>query len=107
MRSNFYPEFGRRVRRLREAAELTQAALGARVGLDRTTITSIESGRHGVPLHVLVELADALGCAPGDIIPSKHDLVPVLESDNEAAFVTRIRTQAQRQSGRVQSSTDR
>jgi transcriptional regulator with XRE-family HTH domain len=69
----FYKEFGRRVREARTSKDgtrtLTQEALARRLGLTRTSITNIEKGYQGVPLHTLVELAKALGVAPGDLLP--------------------------------------
>ena len=89
--ANFYRVFGSKVRARREADGLTQAELAARVALDRTTVSSIETGRHGVPLHALLDLADALGCTPTELLPSRTELVA---QSGEDPFVSRIQTHA-------------
>lgn len=68
----FYAEVGRRVRRARERAGLTQDALASRVSLSRTSVTNIEKGRQKVLLHMLCNLADALGVTPEVLMP-EHD----------------------------------
>ena len=107
MRSPFYVEFGTRVREARNRARLTQAELGKRLGLDRSTIAGIEGGRQGVQLDDLVDLANALGCPPGDLLPDKNpDMAPdsataaslvlrrVSDDRAGAAFVLRVRGKA-------------
>jgi len=64
-----YRMIGRRVREARQTAELSQDSLASAVGLTRTSITNLESGRQQVPLHVLYELARALRCGVYDLIP--------------------------------------
>jgi len=67
----FYKEFGRLVREARERAEpkITQEHLADIVGLSRTSITNIESGRQHIPLHTLFALADAVGVKVGELLP--------------------------------------
>jgi transcriptional regulator with XRE-family HTH domain len=69
-----YKEFGRRLRNLRQASNLTQDALAERIGLSRTSITNIEKGRQHIPLHVLFSLADVLGIPPVKLLPQKGDI---------------------------------
>lgn len=58
-----------RVRELREALGLTQAALAARAGVRRATVNRIENARvTAIDLVVLGKLADAIGVEPGFII---------------------------------------
>ena len=64
-------EVGATLRRLREARGVSLEQLGRRVGLGKTGVQAIESGRSGAPLDRLQALADALGavlsvevCAP-------------------------------------------
>ncbi len=45
------------IRRLRFAAELTQADLAARVGVTRQTIIAIEQGRYSPSLEVAFQIA--------------------------------------------------
>ena len=62
-------EFGRRLRHLRDEADLTQEALATASGLSRTSIVNIECGRQGVSLATLYGLARALGCEPQTLLP--------------------------------------
>ena len=59
----FYRAFGEAVRAGRDACSppLTQAELGLRIGLSRTSIVNIEQGRQGVLLHAGMDIARALG----------------------------------------------
>jgi transcriptional regulator with XRE-family HTH domain len=67
----FYAAFGRRVREAREKARITQSVLAGRVELRRTSVTNIEAGSQGVPLHLLPRLAEALGVAEASLIPER------------------------------------
>ncbi len=51
----------RRIRQLRESAQLTQAELAERVGTTQSSIARIESGRSVPTLELLRKVADALG----------------------------------------------
>ena len=67
----FYKEFGRLVREAREEAKpkLTQDRLASTVGLSRTSITNIESGKQHIPLHVLYAIAEGIGVTPARLLP--------------------------------------
>ena len=67
---NLYSEFGSLVRGNRIRLKLSQAILAERVGLTRTSITNIESGRQKILLHHLFLLADALDISPQALLPS-------------------------------------
>jgi transcriptional regulator with XRE-family HTH domain len=69
---SIYLDFGRRLRKARRQAKLTQEALGKRVGLSRTSITNIEQGNQHVGLHLFYELAKAVGVRPVDLLPDEH-----------------------------------
>ena len=53
--------FGRRVRRLREKAGLSQEELAARAGIHRTYIGGIERGERNIGLKNISRIAKALG----------------------------------------------
>lgn len=59
-----YSLFGNRVFQIREVLGLTQEELSGKVGLDRTSIASIEAGRQRVLLHDLEKFAKAFGMSP-------------------------------------------
>jgi transcriptional regulator with XRE-family HTH domain len=67
-----YLDFGQRLRKARRQAKLTQEALGKRVGLSRTSITNIEQGNQHVGLHLLYELAKAVGLRPVELLPDEQ-----------------------------------
>jgi transcriptional regulator with XRE-family HTH domain len=60
---NFYERIGARLRRLRLRAGLSQAALGARLGVTAGAINRYEMGRRRVPLRDIPRMASILGVA--------------------------------------------
>ena len=60
--------FGRVLRRLRTAAELTQEKLGFDAGLRRTYISILELGEQQPTLTTILKLAKALGCSAAEIV---------------------------------------
>jgi transcriptional regulator with XRE-family HTH domain len=67
----FYRDFGRLLSNARRERGLSQERLGDRVSLSRTSIVNIEKGRQRIPLHLLVDIADALGVTPLSLLPDK------------------------------------
>lgn len=59
---------GARVRTLREAAELSQAALAERTGIQRPNISRIEGGQHVPSLDTLERIARAFGTPVTELI---------------------------------------
>lgn len=64
---------------------MTQAELGRRIGLSRTSVTNIEQGRHHVSLAQFVRIAGVLEVSPEALLPplardvqasSMEDLLP-------------------------------
>ena len=55
------------VRRLREAAAMTQAELGERVGATRQTIIAIEQGRYSPSLEMAFQIAKVFGVPLDDV----------------------------------------
>ncbi len=62
-------EVGRRVRKLREKAGLSQEELGFKCGLHRNYIGGIERGERNVAVVNIAKLAKALGVRPRDLLP--------------------------------------
>jgi len=56
----YYARLGKRMRALREAAGLSQAALGARLDRSPSAIDRYEMGQRRIPLSDLVRLSDVL-----------------------------------------------
>jgi transcriptional regulator with XRE-family HTH domain len=52
---------GKNVRKFRQAAKLTQAAMAQRMGVDRTYIVGLEKGERNITIETLAQAAKALG----------------------------------------------
>ena len=61
-------EFGRRVRKHREALGLSQEKLAEAAGVHRTYIGHLERGESSPTLFNLVRIAEALKIDPGDLV---------------------------------------
>lgn len=60
--------FGARLRALRTAAEMTQAALAEAVGLTANSLARLERGERHPSWDTVVRLAKALGVEPNDFL---------------------------------------
>jgi transcriptional regulator with XRE-family HTH domain len=58
---------GENIKRLREAAGLSQTGLARRAGIDQGGLSKIEKGRN-LTLETLRDLARALGCSVVDLL---------------------------------------
>jgi transcriptional regulator with XRE-family HTH domain len=65
----FYEDVGRRLRRVRTEAGLTQQDLADAVGLSRASIANMEAGRQPFPAHMLFALARALDVTVENLLP--------------------------------------
>lgn len=57
-----------KLKTLRKEKNLTQEALAAMLGVERTTVTMWETGQNIPPTKYLVTLADSLGCTLDDLL---------------------------------------
>ena len=66
-----YVAFGELIvaHRRRWKGGMTQAELGRRIGLSRTSVTNIEQGRHRVSLDKFLRIAAALEVSPEALLP--------------------------------------
>lgn len=60
--------FGQQLRRIRELTGISQEELAHRAGLDRTYVSSCERGRRNISLQAIIQIADALGVAPAELL---------------------------------------
>ena len=72
--AEFYKQVGQRIRSKR-GSTLSQEALATAVGLTRTSISNIESGRQKMLLHTLVDIADALRIDAAQLLPTRPEAV--------------------------------
>jgi len=70
----FYQVFGENLARARKHNSLKQEAVAASVGLSRTSITNIESGRQPVQLHLAIEFARLYNTPLMLLLPNPQDL---------------------------------
>lgn len=79
-------EVGRRVRQHREAAGLSQIALGERIGRSVQSVRKIESGRSAPTFETLAALSSALGVPVSSLFPNEAVAAP----DEMTAQVVRL-----------------
>jgi transcriptional regulator with XRE-family HTH domain len=60
--------FGGNLRRHREAANLSQAALATKIGVDRAHVSAMERGAQNVTLITLWRVAEALAVPPAALL---------------------------------------
>jgi transcriptional regulator with XRE-family HTH domain len=53
---------------------MSQQSLALRLGVSRASVVNIEAGRQRPPLHVLYQIAEALGTETDALIPSRDEL---------------------------------
>lgn len=70
-------QLGETIRRLRDAAGLSQHELSAKLDLTRSSIANIEAGRQNVGLDKLAVLADGLGTTVSALLAEDGDRLPV------------------------------
>jgi DNA-binding XRE family transcriptional regulator len=66
----FYEELGRSIRTRRKVLKMTQAELGDRLGLSRTSVTHIECGRQRLFIDQFCRLAQVPNCQRDDLLTS-------------------------------------
>lgn len=77
--------FGAIVRKKRGKAGLTQEELASAIGLSRTAVTNVESGKQGTTIDMLYRMADAMNVEPADLLPSKLGIdLSSLVTDSDA-----------------------
>lgn len=65
--------FGKVLRRLREAAGLTQEQFGFEADLRRTYVSILELGQQQPSLTTILKIAQALNCSPGSLLDMVSD----------------------------------
>jgi len=85
-----YLELGVRVRRRREARDLTQDELASAVGVSRSSIANIERGRQHAPVHLLFQLAEELKVDVGELLPTRSELVALVDASRDVPKLVNI-----------------
>lgn len=68
-RELLYKQVGERLKRERQRQNMTQSEVAESIGLLRTSITNIESGRQQPPLHVVYDLCATLNVDFEALVP--------------------------------------
>jgi transcriptional regulator with XRE-family HTH domain len=68
-----------RAARGRHSPKMSQIALAKKVRMTRASIVNIEAGRQRPPLHLLWNIAEALGVEPAQLLPRRVDLDEVTQ----------------------------
>lgn len=86
-------EIGERIRSRRAALGMSQAELADRIGMSFQQVQKYERGANRIASSILVRVADALNCAPGDLlVGGKVKGRGASAADREAdAIATRIK----------------
>jgi transcriptional regulator with XRE-family HTH domain len=92
--TDFYERLGSRLRTFRRRAGLSQAALGARLGLTAGAINRYEMGRRRVPLKDVSYIASILGITPGALLGTR------LLGSGEARRATAVQEESPAYGGR-------
>jgi transcriptional regulator with XRE-family HTH domain len=88
----FYELVGRRVEDARRKKGLTQSALGSRLNPPHTraSISNIEKGTQRILAHTLVQLSEALGVTPVDLLPAPMSSLASKPKDVERALKEKL-----------------
>lgn len=71
--SKIYLTVGSLIRNFRNQKGLTQEELAQKINMSRPTVVNIETGKQNIPIHILYNIAQALGTDPKDLLPSNVD----------------------------------
>ncbi|MCM3006705.1 helix-turn-helix domain-containing protein [Priestia koreensis] len=80
MNSDLYEIIGLKIRNYRDNKKMSQTDLGEKVGLTRSSVANIESGRQKVQIDTLYNLAQILEVDIQDLLPK---LVELTGDNNE------------------------
>jgi transcriptional regulator with XRE-family HTH domain len=72
------PEFAKRLRAARKAADMTQRELAKAVGVSAAMVTHWETGFRGIWLEHLMAAADALGVDRASLVPGVPPPAPIV-----------------------------
>lgn len=77
--------FGRRVREVRLAREISQEELAHRSGLDRSYVGQVERGERNLTLESIYKLAEGLGVPIAELVSELNEALDLEPSGREAA----------------------
>jgi transcriptional regulator with XRE-family HTH domain len=81
-----YKIIGEKIRNERENLSLNQEKLSNIIGVSRSSVSNIETGRHQVPIHLLFTLSKKLDIELNQLIPSNDEIAEYLKSHIDGDF---------------------
>lgn len=79
----FYKELGKRIKKLREGAELSQENLAGALKINRVAISHIENGERKISAEEVAELSKAFGVTTDILLNLNKEIDVVLEKNKE------------------------
>jgi transcriptional regulator with XRE-family HTH domain len=70
-----YKSIGDKIRELRIERNYNQTELAQKIGLERTSVTNIETGKQKVTLYALYNISKSLDVSLNDLLPQADDLM--------------------------------
>lgn len=77
--------FGRRLREVRLAAEISQEEMAHRSGLDRSYVGQVERGERNLTLENIYRLAEGLGVPTASLVVELNDALDLTPTSREEA----------------------
>lgn len=106
MTEPIYALVGGAIRKRRELIPLTQGSLASKVGMARTSITNVESGRQSLTLHQLEAIANALDVSIVDLLPDKRPKINRAIPDPEfSKLLNRLSDNPRKKLGAAQNAS--
>lgn len=93
-----------RIRELRVQADLSQQALGERIGVSKVTISDLERGEMALTLDYMQRIAEALGVFASDLLPQKDS--PDALTLDERQLLAKLRTATAEQRDQIHKMAD-
>jgi transcriptional regulator with XRE-family HTH domain len=66
--SKISKRLGANMKKIRMRKKMSQGDVCRKIGMDRSYMSAIESGKHNITIEILEKLADALGVAAADLL---------------------------------------
>lgn len=86
---NTEPTIGKKIRKYRELAKLTQKELGERCGIDAANIRKYENGKQNPKVETVKKIAAALEIPWNALYPTVEEVIPIIQKrilSGEATF---------------------
>jgi len=87
--TEFYEKIGERIKEVRKLQEMNQDVLASALGISRVSLVNIEAGKQRVPLHVLLDICEALSVSLPDLVPQSP------QNDINSAILNKIKKETE------------